>query len=74
MEDLAPLGWDRERAAELAACGVPTLAPARVAVVYQDRLRVAGAASWAEFHETVIVGVQTASGFGEGKPHGRVRK
>ncbi|MCA9688734.1 MAG: ribosome small subunit-dependent GTPase A [Myxococcales bacterium] len=48
MEDLAPLGWDRERAAELAACGVPTLAPARVAVVYQDRLRVAGAASWAE--------------------------
>jgi IMP dehydrogenase len=27
-----------------------------------------------DFHKTAVIGVQTASGFGEGTPHGKVRR
>ena len=40
----------------------------------QSAFTYVGARSWAEFAEAVVVGVQTSSGFGEGKPHGRVRR
>jgi len=40
----------------------------------QSAFTYTGASGWADFHEKVVVGVQTASGFGEGKPHGKVRR
>ena len=38
----------------------------------QSALTYAGADDLESFHERAIVGVQTASGYGEGTPHGRV--
>jgi IMP dehydrogenase len=40
----------------------------------QSSLTYTGARTWQEFHERVVIGVQTHSGFAEGRPHGRVRK
>jgi IMP dehydrogenase len=40
----------------------------------QSALTYAGAASLAEFHDKAVIGVQTAGGFGEGKPHGAIRR
>ncbi len=38
----------------------------------QSALTYVGAHDLASFHERAIIGVQTASGYGEGTPHGRV--
>ncbi len=38
----------------------------------QSALTYVGAPDLAAFHERAVVGVQTASGYGEGTPHGRV--
>jgi len=40
----------------------------------QSAFTYVGAQSWTEFGEHTVVGIQTSSGFGEGKPHGRVRR
>jgi IMP dehydrogenase len=39
----------------------------------QSALTYAGARTLAEFHDRAEIGVQTAAGYGEGTPHGRVR-
>lgn len=39
----------------------------------QSALTYAGAPDLETFHEVAVVGVQTAAGYGEGTPHGRVR-
>ena len=40
----------------------------------RSALTYTGASDLAAFHENVILGVQTASGFREGTPHGKVRR
>lgn len=40
----------------------------------QSALTYAGATNLAEFHDKAVIGVQTPGGFGEGKPHGAIRK
>jgi len=40
----------------------------------QSALTYTGAHSLDEFHERAVVGVQTVSGYGEGTPHGQVRR
>ena len=40
----------------------------------QSAFTYVGATTWAEFQEKVCCGVQTAGGYTEGTPHGRVRK
>lgn len=40
----------------------------------QSSLTYAGARSCEDFHQRAVVGVQTLAGYGEGKPHGAVRK
>lgn len=40
----------------------------------QSALTYAGAVSCSEFHEKAVIGVQSLAGFGEGKPHGAVRR
>jgi IMP dehydrogenase len=40
----------------------------------QSSFTYAGATSCADFHDKAVIGVQTAAGFGEGKPHGAVRR
>ena len=40
----------------------------------QSAFTYTGAKDWTDFVEKVVVGVQTASGFGEGKPHGKIRR
>jgi IMP dehydrogenase len=40
----------------------------------QSAFTYAGATSCNDFHERAVIGVQTAGGFGEGKPHGAVRR
>ncbi|MEJ7599431.1 MAG: GuaB1 family IMP dehydrogenase-related protein [Kofleriaceae bacterium] len=40
----------------------------------QSALTYAGAATLAAFHERAEIGVQTAAGYGEGTPHGSVRR
>lgn len=40
----------------------------------QSSLTYAGANTCAELHDKAVIGVQTAAGFGEGKPHGAVRR
>ncbi len=40
----------------------------------QSAFTYTGARDWQAFTQEAIVGVQTASGFGEGKPHGKVRR
>ncbi|MFO0616041.1 MAG: GuaB1 family IMP dehydrogenase-related protein [Polyangiaceae bacterium] len=40
----------------------------------QSAFTYAGARSVSEFHERAIVGVQTAAGYGEGTPHGKIRR
>jgi IMP dehydrogenase len=40
----------------------------------QSAFTYAGATSCDDFHERAVIGVQTAGGFGEGKPHGAVRR
>jgi IMP dehydrogenase len=39
----------------------------------QSAYTYTGALKWEEFHERAVVGVQTASGYQEGTPHGKVR-
>jgi IMP dehydrogenase len=39
----------------------------------QSAFTYSGALNAAEFHDKAVVGVQTAAGFGEGKPHGAIR-
>lgn len=39
----------------------------------QSAFTYVGAQNWAEFYDRAVVGVQTNSGFAEGKPHGAVR-
>jgi IMP dehydrogenase len=40
----------------------------------QSAFTYAGATSCDDFHDKAVIGVQTAGGFGEGKPHGAVRR
>ena len=40
----------------------------------QSAFTYAGARTVAELHERVVIGVQTAAGYGEGTPHGSVRR
>ncbi len=40
----------------------------------QSAFTYTGAKNWSAFHEHAIVGVQTLSGYGEGTPHGKVRR
>jgi IMP dehydrogenase len=40
----------------------------------QSSFTYAGATTCNEFHEKAVIGVQTAAGFGEGKPHGAIRR
>lgn len=40
----------------------------------QSSFTYAGARSWEDFQERVVIGVQTPGGFQEGTPHGRVRR
>ena len=40
----------------------------------QSSFTYAGATSVEDFHRKAVIGVQTAAGFGEGKPHGAVRR
>jgi IMP dehydrogenase len=40
----------------------------------QSSLTYSGAANLGEFHANAVVGVQTLAGYGEGQPHGRVRR
>ncbi|APR77404.1 Inosine-5'-monophosphate dehydrogenase [Minicystis rosea] len=40
----------------------------------QSSFTYAGAKSCSDLHEKAVIGVQTAAGFGEGKPHGAVRR
>jgi IMP dehydrogenase len=40
----------------------------------QSALTYVGATSLEELHAKAVVGVQTASGYGEGTPHGAIRK
>jgi IMP dehydrogenase len=40
----------------------------------QSAFTYAGATSCAEFHDKAVIGVQSLAGFGEGKPHGAVRR
>jgi IMP dehydrogenase len=40
----------------------------------QSSFTYAGASTCAELHDKAVIGVQTAAGFGEGKPHGAVRR
>ncbi|MCA9488738.1 MAG: IMP dehydrogenase, partial [Myxococcales bacterium] len=40
----------------------------------QSAFTYTGAADWAAFADQAVVGVQTASGFTEGTPHGKVRR
>lgn len=40
----------------------------------QSSFTYAGARTVDELHEKAVIGVQTAAGFGEGKPHGAVRR
>jgi IMP dehydrogenase len=40
----------------------------------QSAFTYAGATSVEDFHKKAVIGVQTAAGFGEGKPHGAVRR
>jgi IMP dehydrogenase len=40
----------------------------------QSALTYSGARTTSELHERAVVGVQTVSGFGEGKPHGAIRR
>ena len=40
----------------------------------QSAFTYAGAATCAEFHDKAVIGVQSAAGYGEGKPHGAVRR
>ena len=40
----------------------------------QSAFTYAGATSCDDFHARAVIGVQTAGGFGEGKPHGAVRR
>ena len=40
----------------------------------QSALTYAGARTLPDFHDRVEIGVQTAAGYGEGTPHGKVRK
>ncbi|HSO37264.1 MAG TPA: IMP dehydrogenase, partial [Labilithrix sp.] len=40
----------------------------------QSALTYAGARSLPDFHERVEIGVQTAAGYGEGTPHGSIRR
>ena len=40
----------------------------------QSSFTYTGATSCDDFHQQALIGVQTAAGFGEGKPHGAVRR
>ena len=40
----------------------------------QSAFTYAGARTVAEMHERAVIGVQTAAGYGEGTPHGSVRR
>lgn len=40
----------------------------------QSSFTYCGATTWAEYHERAVIGVQTAGGFHEGTPHGKVRQ
>jgi IMP dehydrogenase len=40
----------------------------------QSALTYAGCLSLEEFHEKAVIGVQSLAGYGEGKPHGAVRR
>ena len=40
----------------------------------QSAFTYVGAANYETFRDQVVIGVQTSSGFGEGTPHGRVRR
>jgi IMP dehydrogenase len=40
----------------------------------QSAFTYAGARTVAEYHERAVIGVQTAAGYGEGTPHGSVRR
>jgi IMP dehydrogenase len=40
----------------------------------QSAFTYSGATTCEEFHERAVIGVQTPSGFGEGKPHGAERR
>jgi IMP dehydrogenase len=40
----------------------------------QSSFTYAGATSVEDFHHKAVIGVQTAAGFGEGKPHGAIRR
>ena len=40
----------------------------------QSAFTYVGAKDYETFRDRVVIGVQTPSGFGEGTPHGRVRR
>ena len=40
----------------------------------QSAMSYVGARTLEELHERAILGVQTAAGYGEGKPHGAIRR